>query len=177
MDLGNTQAKIMTKLSVIVECIKAFLYNLLWGPCKDNALSKVPGPTALPVFGSLWSSKRWLGGPYAGKEYHVVNRMRLAEYGPVVRENIFQNYPLIHLYGGEDIKRVLSDGDVEFPLRPPNLADVWYRNVKGKAQYDNIGFVNMNGEEWHRLRSKFGPPLGNRGIIRNCVSSMNQVRV
>ena len=47
-----------------------------WRRRRRRGVLDVPGPVAVPVFGSLWSTVSWLGGPYAGMEYHKVCEKR-----------------------------------------------------------------------------------------------------
>ena len=42
-------------------------------------------------------------------KYHVANEVMYREYGPVVREEVLWNFPLIHLFDRKDIERVLRD--------------------------------------------------------------------
>ena len=40
-------------------------------------------------------------------KYHVANEVMYREYGPVVREEVLWNFPLVHLFDRRDIERVL----------------------------------------------------------------------
>ena len=42
-------------------------------------------------------------------KYHEANEVMYREYGPVVREEVLWNFPLIHLFDRKDIERVLRD--------------------------------------------------------------------
>ena len=57
----------------------------------------------------------------------------------------------------QDIETILRTPS-KYPLRPPNEADVIYRNLRPQY-YNNIGMVNENGQNWHFLRSRLTPPL------------------
>ena len=92
--------------------------------------------------------------------FHESNFDKFAQYGPVVREEVMWNFPLIHLFDASDIEKILKFKS-EAPVRPYNEADVYYRQYR-KDLYDNIGMVNENGEEWLRLRKLLTPPLTNR---------------
>ena len=170
---------------VVISALTLFLFRLFY-PFKrisdqdsvdnnnKNKVSKgirdVPGPKALPVFGASWIYNRVLG-LYQRKYQHLANEDQYMLYGPVVREEVIFNFPLIHLFDKEDIMRVLkSEG--EFPMRPPNEADVFYRRHRSDA-YLNDGMVNLNGPEWHRLRQQLTPPLTNRNTPRRYAAEMN----
>ena len=81
-----------------------------------RGIRDIPGPTSVPFFGSLWSTCSWLGGEYSGVEYHRASEMRMRRYGPVVRENLFRNFPLVHLFDAGDIRKVLGRPS-KYPLR------------------------------------------------------------
>ena len=64
------------------------------------------GPLSLPIFGALWLYSCF--GRYTRSQYHISNEDKYARYGPVVREEGFMNFPLIHLYHKDDISTVLK---------------------------------------------------------------------
>ena len=90
-------------------------------------------------------------------KYHEANEVMYREYGPVVREEVLWNFPLVHLFDRRDIERVLRYPSA-YPLRPPNEADVFYRRYR-KEYYPNDGVVSLNGPDWHKLRMQLTPPL------------------
>ena len=90
-------------------------------------------------------------------KYHLSNNDKYLRYGPVVREEVFMNFPLIHLYHKDHINTVLKYRS-DTPKRPHNPADVYYRQTRPDI-YNNIGMVNENGEKWKELRNQLTPPL------------------
>ena len=60
-------------------------------------LRRIPGPWALPVIGAQWLYYPLLG-KYKYSKYHEANDEKMEEYGPVVREEVIWNFPLIHLF-------------------------------------------------------------------------------
>ena len=67
-------------------------------------------------------------GPYHGVEKHVVHDQMWRRWGSVVQENFFGNVPIVHLFDRDDILEVFkSSVNTALPLRPPNMADVFYR--------------------------------------------------
>ena len=62
----------------------------------------------------------------------------------------------------------------KYPLRPPNEADVIYRQSRPQF-YNNIGMVNENGENWHFLRSRLTPPLTSPASISHYATHMDGI--
>ena len=85
---------------------------------------KYPRPVVFPNFWFFWLYSRW--GPYKYDEYHKSNFEKFKKYGPVVREEVMWNFPMIHLFDSQDIDTVLKYKS-DTPYRPPNMADVFYR--------------------------------------------------
>ncbi len=61
-----------------------------------------------------------------------------------MREEVLWNIPLIHLFDKDDILKVLHFKS-DYPLRPHNEADVFYRKSRSDI-YANVGMVNENGK-------------------------------
>jgi cytochrome P450 len=59
----------------------------------------------------------------------------------------------------------------DYPLRPPNAADVYYRQSRPDI-YSNLGMVNENGKPWHELRQLLAPPLTNHLTAANYMGQM-----
>merc|ERR1711899_346046 len=148
----------------ILNFIKS-VWRTLW------VTNKIPGPFTIPIFGSSWLYTRF--GPYSHERYHKSNFDKFLKYGPVVREEVLWNYPLIHLYDAVDIDKVLKYKS-DNPYRPPNEADVFYRRYRNDL-YANIGMVNENGEKWKSLRKHLSPPLTNRKTAQHYAADMNEI--
>ena len=58
------------------------------------------------MFGALWLYSRF--GPYTRSKYHLSNEDKYKKFGPVVREEGFMNFPIVHLYHKDDITKVLK---------------------------------------------------------------------
>ncbi len=144
------------------------------GGGKRSPLLDIPGPPSLPLIGARWCFWPRIGkyGRMADK-YHEANEAMYREYGPVVREEVLWNFPLIHLFDKKDIERVLRYPST-FPLRPPNEADIFYRRYR-KEYYPDDGVVNLNGPEWHRLRALLTPPLTRRDTPLHYALHMNHI--
>ena len=102
-----------------------FIYFVLFiSDNLKNTKSTIPGPWSLPILGASWLYTSI--GPYSHVEYHTSNFDKFKKYGPVVREEVLWNYPLIHLFDATDIDTVLKYKS-DTPYRPHNEADVFYR--------------------------------------------------
>ena len=73
----------------------------------------------------------------------------------------------------KDIDTILRTPS-KFPLRPPNEADVIYRQSRPQY-YNNIGMVNENGENWHFLRSRLTPPLTSPATLKHYATHMDGI--
>ena len=65
-------------------------------------------------------------GPYSGLPYHQTCELKHQRWGSVVKEECLFNFPLYHLFNRDDILAVFSTKS-DYPVRPPNEADVFYR--------------------------------------------------
>ena len=63
-------------------------------------LSKIPGPLSFPVIGAQWMYWKLIG-KYTYEKYHESNEEKLKLYGPVVREDVIWNFPLIHIFNSK----------------------------------------------------------------------------
>lgn len=140
-----------------------------------RAYRHIPGMPSVPLFGAGWAYWSWGGGPYANfkGKYHEAVADMYKKFGPVVREEVQCQYVLVHLFEKADILKVLQEKS-DFPLRPPNTADIYYRKLRNDF-YPDMGIVNENGPEWHRLRALLTPPLTNKNTTRNYNSHMNDI--
>ena len=113
----------------------------LWIWRRKQSRHSVPGPARLPVIGSTWLYTPF--GPYTIKKYHESSRDKFEKYGPVVAEDALFNATIFHLFDADDILKILNCNS-EFPIRPPNDADVFYRKSRPDV-YSDIGMTNENG--------------------------------
>lgn len=131
----------------------------------------VPGPLGLPVLGSTWMYSSL--GPYSFHKYDESCVDKRSKYGPVVREEALFNHPIFHLFDKADILKVMSHRS-EYPLRPPNEAEVYYRKSRPDL-YEGIGVINENGPEWHRLRRLLTAPVMDRRTVGGFCKELNAI--
>ena len=137
----------------------------------DGLIREIPGHIGLPYLGGSWTFTPFIG-LYSRDKQHEAMEAQYKRFGPVVCEQLWSNFPLIHLFDKDDIFTAFKN-EGEYPMRPPNMADVFYRRYKGQDVYLNDGIVNINGAAWHKLRSLLTPPLTNRATLKRYVGHMN----
>ena len=98
-----TATRVEPKMSI--DLVKSMVWSML---AQISIFSWVLslGPISLPRFGSVWLYSRF--GPYSRSKYHLSNEDKFERYGPVVREEAFMKFPVIHLYHKDDIIKVLK---------------------------------------------------------------------
>lgn len=62
------------------------------------------------------------------------------EYGPVVRQESYYNWPIVSLFARRDIEAILGRAS-RYPLRPAQELIVHYRQSRSD-RYTNVGLVN-----------------------------------
>ena len=148
------------------QCLIYWLF--LWFSDGPKPFSEIPGPCAVPFFGSQWLYV-W-PGPYSLDKLHIANRGdcravftdpcfcttdpflvrpdrfftfpldKFMKYGPIVKENHLWNFPIIHLYDKKDIENVLRHPS-KYPIRPELEAQSSYRRSR-PDRYNSVGIVN-----------------------------------
>ena len=138
----------------------SFFFTLNYLAKKDGpkSFSEIPGPRAIPFFGSQWLYI-W-PGPYSLEKLHIANQGwfeliakhklerlisvgfldKFTKYGLIVRENHLWNFPIIHLYDKSDIEAVLRQPS-KHPIRPELEAQSAYRRSR-PDRYNSVGIVN-----------------------------------
>ncbi|XP_078680492.1 putative cytochrome P450 CYP44 [Branchiostoma floridae x Branchiostoma belcheri] len=108
---------------------------------------EIPGPKGLPFFGSALDYSPFGRFPIHTKLGHSTIE-RYQTYGKIYREKLGPRRHTVFVCDPKDIATVFrSDG--RFPERPIINALNTYRAVRKKPK----GLANLQGEEWHRVRS------------------------
>ncbi|XP_057364425.1 ecdysone 20-monooxygenase-like [Daphnia carinata] len=136
---------------------------------KGKPFSEIPGPLPLPFFGSQWLYS-WIG-PYFLDKLHLANEDKYFKYGPIVKEHYLWNFPIVHLYDKNDIETVLKYSS-KYPIRPGLEAQIFYRNSR-PDRYKSVGLVNVQGLEWHHLRSKLTTQLASTALGDHTVKQLS----
>lgn len=114
-------------------------WNKKQSGCLKEA-SRIPGPVSLPLFGTSWTH---LFGRYPLNKLHEYYKEMHLKYGPLVREEVLWNVPVISLFERRDIEKVLKNSG-RYPIRPPTEAIAWYRRSR-PDRYISTGLVNEQG--------------------------------
>ncbi|XP_058792402.1 ecdysone 20-monooxygenase isoform X2 [Phymastichus coffea] len=94
-------------------------------------------------------------------------------FGPIVKQESYWNWPVISLFGREDIETILKLGS-KYPLRPAQEIISHYRQSRAD-RYTNLGLVNEQGITWQRLRATLTPELMGTKTILGFFPALNGV--
>lgn len=121
-----------------------------------KGLSTIPGPTAIPFFGSSWL---FTFGGYKLNKLHEFYQEMHKKYGPIMKEEALWNIPVINLFERRDIEKVLKTSG-RYPLRPPTEAISYYRKSR-PDRYVSIGLTNEQGQIFF-----------NKFLVKNRISNL-----
>ncbi|CAB0013650.1 unnamed protein product [Nesidiocoris tenuis] len=96
-------------------------------------------------------------------------------YGNIVKEEALWNIPVVSLKSREDIEKVLKYPS-KYPMRPPTEVTAHYRASR-PDRYANLGLVNEQGEEWHRLRTSLTPELTSGRTMNKIFPELTSIAV
>lgn len=135
--------------------------------------NSIPGPwPSLPLIGTGWQYF-YLVGRYDLNRLHEAHIDRYRSYGPIVREEYQWGRSIVHLYDPDDFEAV-ARAQGRCPVRPPNEFVSTLRQSK-PDMYPNVGFANLNGPEWQRLRAKLAPAIMKLSTIHESMAGQNEV--
>lgn len=114
-----------------------------------HSFDEIPGPKSLPLIGNVW---RYLPiiGEFQLEKLDDIGRTLHSRYGPIVREHVFGNLNIVHLFDPVDIE-VMFRNEGRHPERRSHRALGKYRTDR-KELYSSGGIFCENGKEWYRLR-------------------------
>jgi len=90
--------------------------------------NEIPGPTSLPLVGTLYQYLP-IFGKYKFDRIHHNGLAKLCQYGPVVREDIVPGVSIVWIFKPEDIE-TLYRKEGRYPERRSHLALQKYRLSK-----------------------------------------------
>ncbi|XP_020293593.1 ecdysone 20-monooxygenase [Pseudomyrmex gracilis] len=131
----------------------------------------VPGPLALPIFGTRWIFSRF--GHYSMNKIHEAYKDLNRQYGPLCKEEALWNCLVVSVFSRRDIEAVLKRGS-RYPLRPPQEVISHYRRSR-RDRYTNLGLVNEQGATWQKLRSALTPELTGASTVFGFFPALNIV--
>lgn len=141
------------------------------GQPRQKTVHDIPGPFAVPVFGTRWIYSRF--GGYRLDRIHECYKHMFEKYGNVIKEEALWNFPVVSLKNRQDIELVLRQSS-KYPLRPPTEVISYYRKSR-PDRYSSIGLVNEQGEAWYKLRSALTPELTSAKTIAQFVPELNTI--
>ncbi|XP_064461712.1 probable cytochrome P450 49a1 [Ornithodoros turicata] len=134
--------------------------------------SDIPRVTSLPLIGSSWMY--WpVIGKYDPDKGHEAAFDMYRKHGPIVVEKLAGRYPLVHLFSADDFQTMYQH-EGKTPFRLGATAFKKYRASRPQY-YDNIGILNMQGEEWYHTRSRSQPYTLRPRTAMSYAPSMSQI--
>ncbi|XP_077483619.1 putative cytochrome P450 49a1 [Amblyomma americanum] len=139
---------------------------------KPKPFSEVPRVPSLPLVGSSWMYWRAVG-KYHPDRRHLAAADMNRKYGPIVAERLPGRYSLVHLFSADDF-RTLYQEEGKMPFRMGATAFKKYRESRPQY-YANIGILNLQGQEWYKVRSKTQPYTLRPRTIMSYVPGMDLI--
>lgn len=101
-----------------------------------HSFDEIPGPKGLPLIGNVW---RYLPliGEFQLEKLDDIGRILHARYGPIVREHVFGNLNIVHLFDPVDME-VMFRNEGRYPERRSHRALGKYRTDR-KDLYSSGG--------------------------------------
>ncbi|XP_022181134.1 cytochrome P450 302a1, mitochondrial-like isoform X1 [Myzus persicae] len=157
-------------------CSKSTSFQILRFLSTETTVVKefdeIPGPTSLPLVGTLYQYLP-VFGKYKFDRLHHNGLSKLHQYGPVVREDIVSGVSIVWIFKPEDIE-TLYRKEGRYPERRSHLALQKYRLSKPDV-YNTGGLLPTNGSDWWRIRKAFQKHLSKVQCIKQYVDSTNTV--
>ncbi|XP_049511179.1 probable cytochrome P450 301a1, mitochondrial [Dermacentor silvarum] len=134
--------------------------------------SDVPRIPAFPVVGSSWIYFPILGR-YNIRKLNEAAWDMYQRYGPVVGEQIPGRRVLVHLFSADDI-RTLYQEEGRTPYRMGALPFKLYHTDR-KEYFANEGILNLQGEQWHQIRTAVQPCTFRPRTVELYAEGMGQI--
>ncbi|GFW01069.1 hypothetical protein TNCV_1763071 [Trichonephila clavipes] len=93
-----------------------------------RSFDEMPGPKPLPIIGNLWRYFPIIGN-YSFERIHKSYAKLHEEYGPIVKEKVFGDRILVHVFDPYDMYKVYQSGG-NSPIRMSHRALARYRRAR-----------------------------------------------
>ncbi|XP_055935438.1 cytochrome P450 302a1, mitochondrial-like [Argiope bruennichi] len=137
-----------------------------------KSFEEMPGPKPLPFIGNLWRYFPVVGS-YSFERLHRTYQKFYEEFGPIVREKVFGERTLVHVFHPDDMMRVYK-ADGHMPKRLSHRALEKYRRERPHL-YSGPGLFPTNGEEWYNFRQLFQNLLMMNESVEACSNALEDI--
>lgn len=123
-----------------------------WVSWEDaKPFEEIPGPMSLPLVGCLHHYLPYIG-QYSFSRLHHAGRLKLQQFGPIVRERFPGNVSVLYLFDPEDIETMYAK-EGRYPWRRSHTALQKYR-LDRPHMFSTGGLLPTNGKHWWELRRR-----------------------
>ncbi|GBM21968.1 Cytochrome P450 302a1, mitochondrial [Araneus ventricosus] len=137
-----------------------------------KSFEEMPGPRPLPFIGNLWRYFPIIGN-YSLERLHRTYQTFYEEFGPIVREKVFGERTLVHVFHPDDMMKVYK-ADGNMPKRMSHRALEKYRRERPHL-YSGPGLFPTNGEEWYNFRHLFQNLLMKDESVDACSNALEDI--
>lgn len=144
--------------------------GMSWEDAKP--FEEIPGPSTLPVVAGLYHYLPYVG-QYSFSRLHHSGRLKLQQFGPIVRERLPGNVNLLLLFDPEDIETMYAK-DGRYPCRRSHIALQKYR-LDRPHMYSTGGLLPTNGKHWWELRRRAQKSLSRVSAVTSRLPHVDEV--
>ncbi|CAG9771429.1 unnamed protein product [Ceutorhynchus assimilis] len=137
-----------------------------------KSFASIPGPTSLPIVGTLHKYMPIIG-EYKFDRLHHNGLKKYKKYGPVIREEIVPGVNLVWLFDPNDIE-VMFRCEGKYPQRRSHLALEKFRLDRPNV-YNTGGLLPTNGPEWFKIRKIFQKGLSGPLAVKRFLKGTDEI--
>ncbi|KAK8383651.1 hypothetical protein O3P69_015840 [Scylla paramamosain] len=144
--------------------------EIAWEDAKP--FEEIPGPSCLPLIGCLHHYLPYIG-QYSPKRLHHNGRLKLQQFGPIVRQKLPGNTNLLYLFDPEDIEAMYAK-EGRYPSRRSHLALQKYR-LDRPHMFSTGGILPTNGKHWWELRRRAQKSMNKVSAVASRLPQVDEV--